>query len=56
LTKTPITGAAIAIYRDGVRLPSGSVTASGTTATYVAASNNGEALLASDRITIDYFA
>lgn len=43
-----------AVFRNGVRLPIGSVAVSGTTVTYAPASNGGQAMLANDRVTIDY--
>lgn len=41
-------------FRNGTRLPKAAVTVSGTTATYVPVANGGFALVATDRITIDY--
>jgi len=52
LSNTPI--GKIAFFRNGARLPKASVSISGTTVTYIPANNNAEALVAGDRITIDY--
>lgn len=53
LSGEPLAGVVWA-FRNGVRLPNAAVTVSGSDATYVPAANNGDALLAGDRITFDY--
>lgn len=52
LTATPL--GEVWAFRNGARIPKAAVTVSGTTATYVPAANGGFALIAGDRITIDY--
>lgn len=52
LTSTPI--GTVLVFRNGVRIPVASVTVTGSVATYVPAGNNGFALVAGDRINIDY--
>lgn len=52
LTGTPV--GAIWAFRNGARIPNGSFTVAGAVATYVPAANGGVALLAGDRINIDY--
>ena len=42
------------VYRNGVRLPIGSVNTSGVTVTYTPAANGGQVLVAGDRVTVDY--
>ena len=49
----PTIGGAV-VFRNGVRLPIGSVSTSGTTVTYAPAANGGQVMAANDRVTIDY--
>jgi hypothetical protein len=42
------------MFVNGVRVPKAAVSVSGTTATYVPASNGNYALLATDRVAFDY--
>jgi hypothetical protein len=41
-------------FRNGARLPKNAITISGTTATYIPANNDGNILLAGNRIQFDY--
>jgi hypothetical protein len=53
LTAAPLNNK-IRMYIDGTRIPIASHSASGTTATYVPASNDGHTLTGGERIQIDY--
>jgi hypothetical protein len=55
LSHTPSAKCVVKIYRNGIRLSNQAITYTGTTATYVPANNNSEALVLNDRIQIDYF-
>ena len=52
LTNTPL--GKIAMYINGVRVPKAAVSVSGTTVTYVPASNSAYAILVTDRVSFDY--
>ena len=45
----------VGLFRNGVRLPVGSVSYTGTVVTYTPAQNSGVTMAAGDRITIEYF-
>ena len=55
LTQTKSSNAQVKLYINGVRISKTSFSLTGTTFTYIPANNDAYALLAGDRIQIDYF-
>ncbi len=55
LTQTKSSTAVLKLYINGVRISKSAFSLSGTTFTYIPANNDAYALLAGDRIQIDYF-
>lgn len=44
----------VTVFRNGVRLPVASVSHTGTLVGYAPVANGGQAMLANDRVTVDY--
>ena len=55
LTQTKSSTSRLKLYINGVRIPNTAFSLSGTTFTYVPANNEAYALIAGDRVQIDYF-
>jgi hypothetical protein len=55
LTQTPSVNSKVKMYINGIRISNTAYTVSGTTLTYIPASNGSYALAVSDRIQFDYF-
>lgn len=55
LTQTPSANSKVKMYVNGIRISNSAYSISGTTLTYVPASNGAYALSVSDRIQCDYF-
>lgn len=55
LTQTKSSTSTLKLYINGVRISKAAFSLSGTTFTYIPANNEGYALIAGDRIQIDYF-